>query len=699
VEHPRPSPLPHRADIQGLRALAVLLVVSTHAGVGAVPGGFVGVDVFFVVSGFLITGLLLAEARAKGSVSLVDFYARRARRILPAAALTLLATDAAVFFLLNFVRARDAVHDSLYAAGFGANFRFLARATDYFAQSDPPSPFLHYWSLSVEEQFYVVWPALLSIALFGALVVRRRRDVGRHQHRRLLLVLVALGFVSLGWSIHLTAALPSAAYFSPFTRAWELGAGAALAVAAPAFIQLPMAMRMVMGWAGLLAIAASAVLFSEATPFPGLFALVPALGTALAIGAGIGVNESRFAPHRLLALRPMCFIGDRSYAFYLWHWPILILSATYVGHELSVGVNLGLLVAALGVSCFSYALVENPIRRRARGRRAAVLVVVISFGSVLATAAVSLAAIGREQQRFEAGASTRPSLSHATGRYQARAGTEWALPEVVSAVRAARRGDPIPPGLTPRISKVRAIPPQYAVPSRCMSRNASARTTSQICRLGATGSARLIVLIGDSHAWMWLPTILEMAWRDEWAVVPLVRTGCMPNRWITSEGPAGCRRWHSWALNRARALHPQVILVAGSVGERVTPIEHAATDGIISTASALNSAGRVVVIGDPEGLGASPVDCLLAAHASMKTCTTSWPPEALSGYDRVAGRARQLGLGFVATRGFFCFDRHCPAVIGHTIAYSDNSHITAVYAAALADAFRTGFERAVGATP
>src|SRR5438093_3824673 len=166
----------HRADIQGLRALAVLLVVLAHAGVGLLPGGFVGVDVFFVLSGFLITGLLLAEARAKGSISLIDFYVRRARRILPAAALTLLATDLAAFFLLNFLRARDAVHDSLYAAGFAANFRFAARGMDYFAQTNPPSPLLHYWSLAVEEQFYLVWPALLSLVLcVVALLLPRSR--------------------------------------------------------------------------------------------------------------------------------------------------------------------------------------------------------------------------------------------------------------------------------------------------------------------------------------------------------------------------------------------------------------------------------------------------------------------------------------------------------------------------------------------
>jgi len=262
--------IPHRGDIQGLRAVAILLVVLTHGGVRAVSGGFVGVDVFFVVSGFLITGLLLAEARTKGSVSIIDFYVRRARRILPAAALTYVVVDVAAVFLLNFLRAREAVQDSVYAAGFAANFRFAEKGTDYFAASQPPSPLLHSWSLGVEEQFYLVWPALLSITLFGLALRRRRREVGRRQHKRLLLVLAAGSFA---YSVHLTAALPPEAYFSPFTRAWELGIGAALAVGASTFVRLPPLATLLMGWTGLIAIAVAAAVLSDRTPFPGYAAL------------------------------------------------------------------------------------------------------------------------------------------------------------------------------------------------------------------------------------------------------------------------------------------------------------------------------------------------------------------------------------------------------------------------------------------
>ncbi len=362
-----PASSAHRADIQGLRAVAVLLVVLAHAGVGFLPGGFVGVDVFFVLSGFLITGLLLAEARARGSVSLIEFYVRRARRILPAAALTLLATDVAAFLLLNFVRARQAVEDSLHAAAFAANFRFAAREVDYFARAEPPSPVLHYWSLAVEEQFYLVWPLLLTIALFGLALGCRRRRAREGRERRLLALVLVLTGASLGWSVHVTTTLPEAAYFSPFTRAWELGVGAAIAVGSATLGLVPPIGRAVLGWAGLLAIASAAVLFSDGTPFPGSAALLPTIGTALALVAGIGDRVPRLAVARLLAVWPMRVIGDRSYALYLWHWPVLILAGQYAGHELTVPVKLSLVAGAFLLSCLSYALVEKHARGRAYG--------------------------------------------------------------------------------------------------------------------------------------------------------------------------------------------------------------------------------------------------------------------------------------------------------------------------------------------
>jgi peptidoglycan/LPS O-acetylase OafA/YrhL len=666
----------HRADIQGLRAVAVLLVVLAHAGVGFVAGGFVGVDVFFVLSGFLITGLLLAEARKRGSVSLVDFYVRRARRILPAAALALVATDAAAFFLLNFVRARGAVVDSLHAAAFGANFHFAATGVDYFARQEPPSPVLHFWSLSVEEQFYLVWPLLLSLALF------RARGV-----RRLLCVVTVLAAASLGWSIYQTRAVPTVAYFSPFTRAWELGLGAALAVAAATLERAPVVVRLVLGWTGLAAVACSAVLFSNGTPFPGAFALLPTLGTALAIVAGMGSSSSRFSVGRLLALRPMCVVGDRSYALYLWHWPLLIIAAEYAGHDLSIGVKLGLMVAAFVVSCISYALVENPIRTRMRSRASTFVVAVGCTAAVLGTATASLAAVGRESQRFAAGtAHPAPAVTLASYRF---ARVHGALPAVVAAVEAAREDAPLSSLLTPPLGQVRNFPPPYQAPKGCVLRDSDSQTTGKICRMGRTSSPRLIVLLGDSHAHMWLPPLLKMAWQDGWAVVPLVRLGCTPATWVTNE--RHCRDWYRWALGEALRLHATVTVLGGSIDEHPSPYTRKAMESLLDTAQRLRAAGRVVVIGDPEGVDSDPVDCLLAPHATMASCTTTWPASSLAPYDEIARRTKQLGVGFLPTRQFVCFEHECPVVIGSTIAWMDNSHLTVAYSTQIAEPFRQAF--------
>ena len=201
--------------------------------------------------------------------------------------------------------------------------------------------------------------------------------------------------------------------------------------------------------------------------------------------------------------------------------------------------------------------------------------------------------------------------------------------------------------------------------------------------------------MGDSHAFMWLPALIEMARRDHLAVVPLVRLGCTPFKWTTSDGSKACRDWYSWAIRQVARLKPQVTLLGGSIDQRQTPTARAATEGILAAAQALARLGPTVVIGDPEGLDQNPVDCLLSRNASMATCTTTWPAGSFAAYDEVSRRVKGLGVGFLGTRGFVCFERRCPAVIGRTIAWADDNHLSAAYSAQLAGAFRVAFLRAI----
>jgi peptidoglycan/LPS O-acetylase OafA/YrhL len=343
-----------RPDIEGLRAIAVALVLLFHGYGSPVTGGFVGVDVFFVISGFLITSLLLAEQLKKGRISIAGFYARRVRRILPASALVVIVTVVASYYLLGFIAGNNIAIDAKWTAVFAANIHFALVQTDYFGSQMPPSPLQHMWSLGVEEQFYVVWPGLFFLLV---LVVRG----ARHRNALAATLLLIVG-ASFWWSVVQTVSNPTWAYFSPLTRAWELALGALVAVLAPTIGRLSA------GWpsqlialCGLIGIGLSAFLLNPSVPYPGSAVALPVVSTALVIAAGCA--DVRTVVGRALSVRPMQWIGARSYSLYLWHWPLLIIAAQYVGDDLSRWQNTGLLLLAVIASALTYRLVENPVRR------------------------------------------------------------------------------------------------------------------------------------------------------------------------------------------------------------------------------------------------------------------------------------------------------------------------------------------------
>jgi peptidoglycan/LPS O-acetylase OafA/YrhL len=719
----------HRNDLQGLRAVAVLMVALGHAGVGFLKGGYVGVDVFFVLSGFLITGLLLSTAAKHGAVSLTEFYARRARRILPAAALTLVVTVVSAYWLLNVVRAKQAVWDSLAASIFAANIHFAQQGTNYFAQEQPPSPVEHFWSLAVEEQFYLVWPAALSLVLFGAVIGRRSHSrphsVDEKAVRRLLVVVVIAAIASLAWSIYFTDRDPTGAYFSTFARAWELAIGATLAIgtsrmmqpsATSDMVRILRALRAPMGWAGLIAIACAGVMFSSGTPFPGTAALLPTIGTALVIGAGIGDHKPRFGVGRLLAVAPMRYVGDRSYTLYLWHWPVLIIAAEYAEEDLSVRSKLLLVSGAFLLSIVTYAVYENPIRRASWSLQSSAMLWPCSVAAVVFVSAFTLQAINDASFRLETGAAVESTrfvslgeIRNSTESSRTVAASEAGrpLPGVVSSVRAARRGAAIPSGLTPSPARLEDRENLYFFPAGCSDSSAT-QSTSKICRLGDASSSRSIAVVGDSHAQMWMPAILRMADEDGWAVLPVVKSACTPNTTWTKPGDFGidgthldarlrvCRAWHKWVLQQLRALQPDVTLIAGASGGASGFQAEAIKRGFISlTKAAKSSSKHVVVVADTEGVSQQPVDCLLGRHATMGRCTTAWNEDRFYLNDDLAALSRAHEFRFINTRGWFCFESQCPMVVGHTIVYRDTGHLTKAYALEIAEPFRAAFKRAV----
>ncbi|MCU0265340.1 MAG: acyltransferase [Actinomycetia bacterium] len=359
-----------RPEVEGLRSVAILSVLAYHAAqfadpdgggplgavtgaLGLVTGGYLGVDVFFVISGFLITGLLVREAENTDRIHFGRFYARRARRILPAATVTLLVTLGASLLLLTVERTVEVAGDVVWAALFNADIHFATSGVDYMGEATAPSPVLHFWSLNDEEKFYLVWPVVLTLATWAA--VRLRRLPLRPT---LFAALLALALPSLVWSQHLVSTGAPAGYFSATSRAFELAAGGLLAIGSTWVERVPRAARVLGAIVGFGVVLVCMVTYTSLTPFPGVMALPVVLGTVLVIaGHPAGVVA------RALSVRPARWVGRVSYSLYLWHWPVLVLAAAHVGGQLSPKRALACVAAAFVLAWASYRFVEQPPQR------------------------------------------------------------------------------------------------------------------------------------------------------------------------------------------------------------------------------------------------------------------------------------------------------------------------------------------------
>ena len=362
-----------RPDIEGLRAVAVLAVVLFHAGVRCVDGGFVGVDVFFVISGFLITGLLWREVSTAGTVQLRRFYGARARRLLPASAAVGVITAIGASVLLPRLLVGPVMVDGIASALYVSNYRFLLEGIDYFGGNLPPSPFQHYWSLGVEEQFYLVWPALIIGTAWLIRLVRPRTKAqttsAPSSQTPYLVVLALVAAVSFALSLAVTHWAPPVAFFSLPTRAWQLAAGGLVALTAGQWRRLPPRAAAIAGWAGLAVILLACTQLSSTTLYPGIAALLPTLGTALVIGAGCARPAQGCG--RVLAVAPMRAIGRISYSWYLWHWPVLVLTPAMLGHPLGLAARVAATLVSAGLAVLTLRFIENPLRFAAPVRRSA----------------------------------------------------------------------------------------------------------------------------------------------------------------------------------------------------------------------------------------------------------------------------------------------------------------------------------------
>ena len=661
-----------RPDIEGLRAVAVLLILLYHAGVPGLSGGYVGVDVFFVISGFLITSLLARELDETSRLDLAQFYARRVRRILPAAFLVLGATLLGCAVFLSPVGLWHAAPDIAAAAAYVPNVLLAFAKTDYFHPARV-SPVIHYWSLGVEEQFYVVWPAVLWLA----------HRLASGARSRLTWFVVALVASSLVLSVLGTSRYPTFAFYLLPTRAWELGAGALLALAGGRARGASLRTVNVAGALGIAMIVASAVVFRESTPFPGTAALVPVLGTVLVIVAGAGGQRTWAATG--LGWGPMRYVGRISYSLYLWHWPLLVFAA------IALAALPGPLQAAVAVAgsfalaAATYRWVEDPLRRgQLIGRRPSRnLASALAASGVLVAIALGAGHLAVAPFRQEAGIATVP------------AGVDpfvGLIPASGPTVDDPLPSDLIPPLLNLHSGKV-ATNPNAAGCSLL-----SGKTVNPPCFFGDPTAPTKVVLFGDSHLAQWWPALERIMTTRQWQVVFLVKTSC-PYQDVTTMSDSGpraeCDTWRARAMERIAAERPDLVILSANHRDRPPLVDGvilngsdgwpALQAGAERTISKLQAGGaRVAVLADTPQIPFDPAECLSAHADHVIRCAIPREQAVEPGWiDAERAAAEGLGATFVDVDAWVCPSDPCPLVIGRYAVFADTNHVTRPFAQGL----------------
>ncbi|WP_349828219.1 acyltransferase family protein [Brevibacterium litoralis] len=730
---PRPAHRPvyaerkFRPEVQLLRAVAVLAVVVYHVNPAWLPGGFVGVDVFFVISGYLITAHLLREIERTGTVSLARFWANRARRILPAACVSIVAIALTAPLFLPATQWTATAVQGMASAVYVQNFVLAAKSVDYLTQDAPDTPFQHFWSLSVEEQFYVFWPlvALLALVLVRARV--RRNSGGRMVHgtppglRRATLVLFGLVVAaSFAYSVVTVALGDPAAYFVTPSRVWELGVGGLLACVLGDPVRFPR-LRKIGAVLGLLGILLAGVFYTGES-FPGVAALLPVLATVLVIASGATVGRGSLGP--LVHLRPVQAVGAWSYSLYLWHFPVVVYATVLLERDPNLPEGLLLVAFSLLLSWASYRWIETPVRNDRALARRSTLALTASVTAVAVAAAVSIVpqAVFASHVRAE---DARSAQVVAAVEDQAEdpvdgepTDQETAEPEPEIPWGAASLGetdyDTFVPGqdevIVPNPADVRGKDAPV-FPEECSGVPAKAGADSVTeCVVANPDGERTFVVVGDSHAAQWVPAIEKAVEGTEWRLVVFLRNSCpftTAQRGWEGKG-LNCLDSNEQVLERILEIAPEKVLMTNLAFDDIEGVpgeEHPGEQGYLDTMRPMAEAGaQIYVLEDtprPDGSEDTPT-CVVRHREDPETCGFPRDEGSEGRYTNPAlesAAGKVDGAEFLSLGDRFCTEDFCPAVIGNLLVYRDENHVGRTYMETLAPDVAQAFDLTETGTP
>jgi peptidoglycan/LPS O-acetylase OafA/YrhL len=685
-----------RPDIEVLRAIAVLAVVISHSKI-ALASGFIGVDIFFVISGFLITKHLHDEVQKNGTVSIAGFYARRILRILPASVFVVLMTVLAFLIWLSPLQTINYGWDALISSLSGMNYRLAVIGTDYFNSTSLPTPFQHFWSLAVEEQFYFIWPLLILIVakIFirkpkNALYVSDPKYVDlENENQRIqafekefavvnflkfkivvtfILVLIIASSLYLSYSITLQS--QPWAYFGLHTRAWQLAVGSLLAFYTSTFAKIPNRVAAILSWLGFAGLIAGFIIINEKTIYPGLWSLIPTLSTALIVLAGI--NETKYSFENLFNCRPVRWIGKISYSWYLVHWPLFVIFFYTIGDSLSILQKLGLIILSFLIANLTFLLVENPIRFATwikvsykRTFALGLLLILISAGASYSVVYIKTESLKNYDSDIEV--------------------VQNILDEkiLIQRIKQGLNIKSLPFGLK--------IPVDFAASDyrfECKDDWLEvAPTEKNRCVLGNIKSLKTIALVGDSHAQQWIEPLENFAKKYDYKIVTFTKASCtltdikLFDTYLNRDYPE-CNIWSKEVFKQLEVLKPDIIIANEEIYPNSTPEKF---EEYVLKLKTL--AQKVIKIEDNPRSQIYIPECLSKNSTEVQKCNfkTKEGVYFKEQADKESEIMKKLNINFIKTLDWFCVEDQCPAIISNIIVYMDSNHITKSYAQYLND--------------